>query len=287
MKIRILASILTLVISGSSYASSTSYGAKDNGISESSTTEIPEWKNVCRAGIHSFVSTQRVVNPYEFAGKCYLYNFDEATIGSAHIQWLGPNKLLEIITAYNDSPLTILYQSDEPIDLSKTFLAVGAQPEQYQDTLGAIRTPVTFRILTQGVTDEISRYFEETQKSEAAREERDRRKNLRPPAYLTSPDSKNFVDQCRFVKLGFDTAEEANEAGPGEVRATCLFSLGDDNYWRVKGCHLVPEKGTSQEVMDASKRYLSSVCWAKDDFHTELDKNGVGTKILTFSLGDE
>ncbi|MCL1512615.1 hypothetical protein DTJ15_00100 [Parasaccharibacter sp. TMW 2.1891] len=123
----------------------------------------------------------------------------------------------------------------------------------------------------------------ERQKQDA----REYRKNLRPPAYLTAPDSKYFVDQCRFVKLGFDSIGEANEAGEGEVRATCSFALGDDNYWRVKGCHLVPKKGTSQEVMDASKRYLSSACWAKDNFHTELDKNGIGTKILTFSLGDE
>ena len=287
MKIRILVSIAALIISGASYAYPTRDDARDNGISASDTTGNQEWKNVCRAGIHSFSPIQRVINPYSFSGKCYLYNFDEATIGSAHIQWLGPNKLLEIITAYNDSPLTILYQSDEPIDLSKIFLAVGVQPEQYQDTLGSIRTPITFRILAQGVTDEINRYFEETKKSEAAREERERRKHLLPPPYLTDPNSKNFVNPCLSTKLGFDNAADANDAGPGEVRATCLFSLGDDNYWKVKGCHLVPEKGTSQAVMDASKKYLSSICWSKDDFHTKLDKNGVGTTILTFSLNDE
>ncbi|WP_248630790.1 MULTISPECIES: hypothetical protein [unclassified Parasaccharibacter] len=127
----------------------------------------------------------------------------------------------------------------------------------------------------------------ERQKKQQKQDAREYGKNLRPPAYLTAPDSKYFVDQCRFVKLGFDSIEEANEAGEGEVRATCSFALGDDNYWRVKGCHLVPKKGTSQEVMDASKRYLSSACWEKDNFHTELDKNGIGTTILTFSLGDE
>lgn len=286
MKIRILASIAALIISGASYAYPTRDDARDNGISASDTTGNQEWENVCRAGIHSFSPIQRVINPYSFAGKCYLYNFDEATIGSAHIQWLGPNKLLEIITAYNDSPLTILYQSDEPIDLSKIFLAVGVQPEQYQDTLGSIRTPITFRILAQGVTDEINRYFEETKKSEAAREERERRKSLRPPAYLTDPESKDFVNPC--LSADNEYPDEARADGiEGHVEAKCHFTKDDDNYWRGKSCRFTAPKGTDKDFIKSARNFMAAKCWTQENFGIDIDSAGIGTAHIDYTMSDE
>ena len=115
---------------------------------------------------------------------------------------------------------------------------------------------------------------------------REYRKNLRPPAYLTSPDSKNFVDQCRFIRVEFpETAQQENREG--HVDATCHFQKGDDNYWRADSCHFSSPKGTGDDIIKSARDYVTAKCWSPEDFDIKLNNSGIGIAEVDFTLGDE
>ena len=115
---------------------------------------------------------------------------------------------------------------------------------------------------------------------------REARKRLRPPAYLTSPNSKNFVDQCRFIRVEFpETAQQ--EGRDGHVDATCHFQKGNDNYWRADSCHFSAPKGTGDDIIQSARDFVTAKCWPPEDFDIKLNSSGIGTAGVDFTLGDE
>lgn len=112
---------------------------------------------------------------------------------------------------------------------------------------------------------------------------REARKSLRPPAYLTAPDSKNFVNPCQFVEVEFpETAQDENREG--HVDATCHFQKGDDNYWRADSCRFSTPKGTGKDFIQSARKFVATKCWTQSKFDIKLDGSGIGTAGIDFTF---
>ncbi|MCL1563209.1 hypothetical protein [Bombella apis] len=121
----------------------------------------------------------------------------------------------------------------------------------------------------------------ERQKKKQKQDAREYRKNLRPPTYLTSPDSKYFVNPCQSVELDFpETAQD--EGREGHVDATCHFQKGEDNYWRADSCHFSAPKGTGKDFIQSANSFMAAKCWGQNDFDIKLDNSGIGTAGIGF-----
>lgn len=123
----------------------------------------------------------------------------------------------------------------------------------------------------------------ERQKQQQKQDAREYRKNLRPPTYLTSPDSKYFVNPCQSVEVQFpETAQDENREG--HVDATCHFQKGDDNYWRADSCHFSVPEGTGKDFIKSAREFLGAKCWPQDSFDIKVNQSGVGTTGIDFSF---
>ncbi|MXV58356.1 MULTISPECIES: hypothetical protein [unclassified Saccharibacter] len=101
----------------------------------------------CNGRIISFQPTFVGQDPYAYVGKCVsmeLPQFMPPNLGTR--QWIGPNALLSTIF-FGEVANTFVVEADEHVKIGTPLVAIGVDPIEYQNGLGTLQTPVTFKVL--------------------------------------------------------------------------------------------------------------------------------------------